>query len=166
MNPLAIKAIAAAIFALSAFFGGYKLRDLSADAEVSRLKENAALERAAAVQLLSEKVSDNEKLKDQLQVQAIENRKVVDAARRDLAAVRVRLPVPASVCADYGSPDAAGGSATAASGSGVLPDQVEGQAGNAQRAMDEFIAGLKSDAEIMDGVVELCRPVMEWAKGR
>jgi len=45
MNPLALKATICAIIALGASYWGYKLRDLSADSDISTLKKNASIER-------------------------------------------------------------------------------------------------------------------------
>jgi len=162
MNPLAMKATIYAIIALGAFYGGYKLRDLSADADIAELKENARIERLAARELLNREVYENGKLKDQIHTQSIENKKTIEAAHQRLAAVG-RVQLPATLCADYSSPDPTSGSSFSPAGARVLPEQTEGQVGNAQRAMDEFIAGLKADYEVMDGVVEMCRITSDWA---
>ena len=164
MNPLALKATICAIIALGASYWGYKLRDLSADSDISTLKKNASIEREKSALMLSQEVLKNDLLKNRLHSEAIENEKLVSAAHQRLVNVR-RVFLPATLCADYGQAESPGGSAVSAPGTGVLPEQAEGQNRNPQLAMDELISGLKADSEVMDGVVENCRVVNGWVKG-
>jgi len=127
---------------------GYTTGKASVQSEWDKARAEAAIE---DLQRLAESQAEIMKL----ETMKNENLKTIDSLKRDLAGVRVQVPVRR--CASQGSnstPPSGGANDTAAPG---------GFHDNAQAQFDEFIGQLAGEAIKMDEIVESCRVLRDWA---
>ena len=140
------KLVASAVLVAGAFASGWVSggdsvrRDWEVDIHIRTKAQLAALEA-------------NQKRITELEVTKNANLEKVRALNRELATYRVSMPT----CEGSGQTPATGGGAATSSGAGALSAELQG-------ALDEFTAGVASDFDEADRVVESCRVVMEWAK--